>query len=392
MLKEDFQEEIKENYNFNDTKTNVIDIETSWKKEKIISVSSTQTEDLSFKESQFQTITTCNQQVQTVPEKLKSQNFLQDYNRETMLKFLSLVEPLISSQLMNNIRSSAFDGYTVNWEPEIDEISCVHTLKEKRREIDTICTDLTWNKSGSVLGVAYGRYDHESWCTHKGDVIVWQTNDVDNPILAYSKMEELSHEEPVSKVTWIPGKKHGDFDELMEKFLFGVSKIKWHHLYQGTCMSVTRENTSTFIVGTESGFILKCKTDSMCSFLSTRKKGDVITGNPVTFIFSTKHSGPVQSVVCSPFHRNLFLSCGSDGQLRLYNLLQQNRNSPVTKFQASESQNTSLTAIYFNKKKPELFSTSDSTGEVKIWRLSSLLFNFDNNDLHFIDLLGSEIS
>ncbi|KAJ3203523.1 WD repeat-containing protein 34, partial [Clydaea vesicula] len=259
MLKEDFQEEIKENYNFNDTKTNVIDIETSWKKEKIISVSSTQTEDLSFKESQFQTITTCNQQVQTVPEKLKSQNFLQDYNRETMLKFLSLVEPLISSQLMNNIRSSAFDGYTVNWEPEIDEISCVHTLKEKRREIDTICTDLTWNKSGSVLGVAYGRYDHESWCTHKGtlctwnvamknvnteianfttevssclmciafhpeipsiiaggtfngDVIVWQTNDVDNPILAYSKMEELSHEEPVSKVTWIPGKKHGDFD------------------------------------------------------------------------------------------------------------------------------------------------------------------------------------
>ena len=27
--------------------------------------------------------------------------------------------------------------------------------------------DLSWNASGSVVGVAYGKPDHEDWCTHK---------------------------------------------------------------------------------------------------------------------------------------------------------------------------------------------------------------------------------
>ena len=42
--------------------------------------------------------------------------------------------------------------------------------------------------------------------------------------------------------------------------------------------------------------------------------------SPVKFAFRPHH-GPVYSVSCSPFHRNLFLSCGTDTTTRLYSLL-----------------------------------------------------------------------
>lgn len=29
------------------------------------------------------------------------------------------------------------------------------------------CTGLSWNSTGSVLAVAYGRLDHQDWCAHK---------------------------------------------------------------------------------------------------------------------------------------------------------------------------------------------------------------------------------
>lgn len=42
------------------------------------------------------------------------------------------------------------------------------------------------------------------------------------------------------------------------------------------------------------------------------------------------HIGPVYAVDCSPFHRNLFLSAGADGEIRLYSMLQ---SDPVLLFQ-----------------------------------------------------------
>jgi WD40 repeat protein len=49
--------------------------------------------------------------------------------------------------------------------------------------------------------------------TFGGQVVVWQTNEsLENSILASSQTDELSHEEPVSSVSWIPGKKSGEFN------------------------------------------------------------------------------------------------------------------------------------------------------------------------------------
>ena len=58
--------------------------------------------------------------------------------------------------------------------------------------------------------------------------------------------------------------------------------------------------------------------------------GEVVCSVPlrsaVTFSFEP-HGGPVHSVECSPFHRNLFLSCGTDTTARLYSMLQVHRKT-----------------------------------------------------------------
>lgn len=43
--------------------------------------------------------------------------------------------------------------------------------------------------------------------------------------------------------------------------------------------------------------------------------------NPVTMCFG-RHNGQITSVQFSKFSRNIFLSSGSDGELRIYTLLQ----------------------------------------------------------------------
>lgn len=42
---------------------------------------------------------------------------------------------------------------------------------------------------------------------------------------------------------------------------------------------------------------------------------------PIRYAFKP-HYGPVYSLSCAPFHRNLFLSCGLDTTARLYTLLE----------------------------------------------------------------------
>ena len=48
------------------------------------------------------------------------------------------------------------------------------------------------------------------------------------------------------------------------------------------------------------------------------------------------HAGPVYAISCSPFHRNLFLTCSTDGSVRLYNLLQVGRLLPKKRMYIGE--------------------------------------------------------
>ena len=45
-------------------------------------------------------------------------------------------------------------GYTVQWNEEVDAISCQHSLQHLGRDPDSRCADLAWNKTGSIISVA----------------------------------------------------------------------------------------------------------------------------------------------------------------------------------------------------------------------------------------------
>lgn len=35
------------------------------------------------------------------------------------------------------------------------------------------CTGVSWNATGSVIAVAYGRFDHSGWCNYRSALCLW---------------------------------------------------------------------------------------------------------------------------------------------------------------------------------------------------------------------------
>lgn len=122
-----------------------------------------------------------------------------------------------------------------------------------------------------------------------------------------------------------------------------------------SCISFNHNDEQTFLIGSESGGVFKCSTkargtparrkwrlqivfshndsgkntrtfnrtvnDATALFVAGEVVCSVPLRSAVTFSFEP-HGGPVYSIECSPFHRNLFLSCGTDTTARLYSILQ----------------------------------------------------------------------
>ncbi|KAI8919937.1 WD40-repeat-containing domain protein [Powellomyces hirtus] len=416
-----------------------------------------------------------------------------------MVDFLAKVESMVSSQLLQNISSTAFDGWSAHWEEAVTSTTLLHTLfPPVREETDMLVTDLSWNKNGSTVGVAYGRFDHDSWCNHKGAVCTWslagrgvgdipawtvetescvmsiafhpenpsliagggfngqifvaQTKDPKNdPIVAISKMSDMTHQEPVAKVEWVPASKPGlyhivsigndgkvltwDLANDLAEPIFGsqlfMGAIPRHlrpsgttrteTILGGTSIAFPSENPITYIVATEAGYIAKCSRS-----ITTQLSADPSTpnatfqlpppsqrmANPMQFAY-TPHTGPVNAISCSPFHRNLFVSGGSDGLIRLYNVLQakplltfspsslalytsafsphratvfaatsadgllyiydlaHSPSLPHTTLQVTSKSTVAATALAFSKGRNEYLATGDAAGIVKVWRVAS---------------------
>ena len=87
----------------------------------------------------------------------------------------------------------------------------------------------------------------------------------------------------------------------------------------GTCLSLCSENKDLVVVGSENGSLYKCSLQSSLPAPSSNAAHSHLI-SPIQLVFSPHH-GPVYGISASPFHRNLFLSCGTDGNVRLYSLL-----------------------------------------------------------------------
>nr|XP_034969503.1 WD repeat-containing protein 34 [Zootoca vivipara] len=397
-----------------------------------------------------------------------------------LLAFLQGVEEPVSRELEKNWKSHAFDGFEVQWAEQNETVkagkryiledgdwsadkSYVCTWNLDRRALDPQRPDLVVDVPGSAMCLAFHprRPSIIAGGLYSGEVLVWDTGRPEDPLVWRTGMTDDTHTDPVYQVTWLQGDKQTrllsastdgkillwreERDGLLEPatgFALALQQIprstkpKKHSRGDTpvgvTSLSFSHFEPSVFVVGTEGGDVLKCSAAADAPALRQAGGSVLPLKAPVQFSFSP-HGGPVYSVSCSPFHRNLFLSGGTDGHVHLHSMLQAQplvslqlskkyvfgvRWSPIRPlvFAAASgegevqlfdfgksSQKPSLSipqtqdrgpvyCVEFNPCRAQLLAAGDGAGLVKIWQLSSDFTEEGTREMSHLDQLANEVT
>mmetsp|Transcript_1390 Transcript_1390/g.2105 ORF Transcript_1390/g.2105 Transcript_1390/m.2105 type:complete len:554 (-) Transcript_1390:233-1894(-) len=467
---------------FDEAQAGDVDIDSSWRLNKSVSVFSNQTEPQTYEEEETQTLASKDVEVQATNllSGIQSKSF--NVNDESFLSFLRQVAPLMEVQLDLNSKSKAFDDYDVSWEQERGEVRCLFTLEHivkkptEAEQADALrarnerpmtgransrmpttvqdddyqddglpfaATGISWNSTGWVVAVSYGRYDHKGTCRHRsalrtwnlsrrtlnvnkadvtvetascvmcvayhpeqpsvvaaggfnGEVMVFNLNRTEEPLVGYSKISDTSHREAVTQIEWLYDIRERSYHQLASISTDGRVLI-WSmrnnceypvagfHIAPdastassgrrgltlgGSAMSFSKLDRSSFVVGTETGALFKCFFNSnLLGVLGKDKEAPkIVFTSPINFGFE-EHAGPVHQVEFSPFHRSLFLSCSSDSSVRLYDVLQP---KPITTLEPSSHY---LYAVQWSRSRPLVFAVATGDGSVYIYDLEDSSLN-----------------
>ncbi|XP_010143656.1 PREDICTED: WD repeat-containing protein 34, partial [Buceros rhinoceros silvestris] len=343
------------------------------------------------------------------------------------------------------------------------EKSYVCTWNLDRRGLNPQCPDLVVDVPSSVMCLAFHPAQPSliAGGLFSGELVVWDTSRTEDPVIWRTGMTDDTHTDPVYQVNWLPDTRHRNQSRLLSVSTDGkilvwreerggrlalaegfamvaqqipcsarLKKFAWGEAAVGvTSLSFSHFDPRVFVVGVEGGYSLKCSTVAETLALP-RTASAVPLRAPAELAFAP-HGGPVYSVSCSPFHRNLFLSCGTDGQVHLHSLLQ---TQPLASLQLSKkylfcvrwspvrplvfaaasgegdvhlldleksSQKPALSikqdagggpvyCLEFNTKQTQLLAAGDATGTVKVWQLSSDFTEQGPRELNLLEQLASE--
>ncbi|CAB1318920.1 unnamed protein product [Coregonus sp. 'balchen'] len=316
--------------------------------------------------------------------------------------FLHRVEDMVVKELANNAKSHAFDGFDVNWEDQNEthpsaqekglqvtsiswsctgsviacafgrvddgdwstEKSCVCTWNLDRRGLNPKRPDTVIDVARPVMSLSF----HPSQPSliagglYSGEVVVWDTNRTQDLILAQTGMSTDTHREPVYQMVVLSAGSGGrvllwtvDSDEgrLVLSAGFALVRQQVPHnsaLSKGrgssnvgvTSLALSPWDLDTFLVGSESGLVLKC------SFSAQTLAAAPPDGESVTL------RAPAQ---------NLFVSVGTDGLAHLHSLLQPD---PLLSLRVSDSY---VFGVRWSPTRPLLFAAATGQGLVQIFDL-----------------------
>ncbi|XP_051893128.1 WD repeat-containing protein 34 [Pristis pectinata] len=295
---------------------------------------------------------------------------------------------------------------------------------------------------------------------YNGEVLVWNSSKTDDPLIARSGMSEDTHREPVYQVQWNQSLSHSNRIHILSAstdgkiLIWGMDskgqlilqdgfalivqqmprnvklKVRGSTSFGVTALSFSHLDKTVFIAGVEGGYVLKCSTEVLTC--ATPSSGSVPLKAPAQFTFSP-HCGPVHAVACSPFHRNLFLTAGTDGHVHLYSMLQA---KPILSLQLSQTyifgvcwssvrplvfaaatgegtvlifdlgqsslcpsisieqcaESKPVYCLAFNPKQPQLLAAGNAEGSVKIWQLNAELMKQGPREMILLEQLANEVA
>ncbi|XP_034047582.1 WD repeat-containing protein 34 [Thalassophryne amazonica] len=228
---------------------------------------------------------------------------------------------------------------------------------------------------------------------YSGAVVVWDTRRTQDPITAQSGMSADSQREPIYQVVWVPLQRKGEFgvlsacsggrvllwtvdpDQARLILIAGYALVRQQVPHRSssykargrspvgvTSLTLSPWDSDTFLVGCEGGLLLRCSFSSQTPAAVPPEDHSMTLRAPAVFSFKS-HSGPVHSVHCSPFHRNLFVSAGTDGLVHVHSLLQR---EPLLSIRVSDS---NVFQVQWSPARPLVFATATGQGEVQIFDL-----------------------
>ncbi|KAL6097261.1 dync2i2 [Pungitius sinensis] len=278
----------------------------------------------------------------------------------------------------------------------IAEPSCVCTWNLDRRGLNPKQADLVIDVATAVTAVCCHPQQPAliAGGLYNGEVVVWDTSQTQDPVLVQTGMSADGHREPVYQVAWVPLQKTGEFGVLSAcsggRVLLWTGDLKAgrfvpmaayalvpqqvpHSSYVGfkargsstvgvTSLALSPWDPDTFLVGSEGGLLLRCSFSSQTPAAVHSEGHNVTLRAPAVFMFRPR-SGPVHSIHFSPFHRNLFVSAGTDGLAHLHSLLQAD---PLLSLRVSDS---SVFEVRWSPTRPLVFAAATGQGEVHIFDL-----------------------
>ncbi|KAJ6654635.1 hypothetical protein lerEdw1_006788 [Lerista edwardsae] len=343
--------------------------------------------------------------------------------------------------------------------------SYVCTWNLDRRALNPKHPDLVVDVPSSVMCLAFHPVQPSiiAGGLFSGEVLIWDTSRLEDPLVWRTGMTDTTHTDPVYQVGWLRDSKHGHPFRVLSVSTDGKILV-WQEERDGllrittgfaflshqiprsarlkkhsrgdtavgvTSLSFSHFEPSVFVVGTEGGYLLKCSTAAE-TVAVLQKDSPIPLKAPAQFVFSP-HGGPVYCTSCSPFHRNLFLSGGTDGHVHLHSMLQAQpllslqlsrkyifsvKWSPVRplvfaaasgegevqlfdfgkssqKPSVSIKQTFNQAPVYcleFNSRQAQLLAAGDGNGVVKVWQLSSDFAEEGPREMNHLDQLANEVT
>eukprot|EP01135_Chromosphaera_perkinsii_P000900 Nk52_evm63s152 gene=Nk52_evmTU63s152 len=276
------------------------------------------------------------------------------------------------------------------------------TWNIERRRVNEVKADVELEVSSCVMSLSFHPKEPSLLTvgTFNGDVLLYNLSRAsEDPLVAQSEVSEHSHREPVLGIRWVDCADVGSgsgtskvgsivstggdgkvllwsvvFEKRRLSLLNGfilltssvpknlrVSKARGDAEMGATCISFSYENENHFFIGTENGGVFKCSLAVRGSHSSDALAD--LSKSPIIFSYMP-HQGPVYSVNASPFHRNLFLTCGTDGCVRVYNALH------VDPILVIDSNAGYLFDSKWSSLRPCVFATCSSNGKLIFYDLS----------------------